>query len=691
MKRNSSSIASSGRRVFRHSLLAIRFFTLLSPGLLITGGCSEKEQAAGRKVFVLGCDGMDPKLVGRMMAEGRLPNFSRLAAQGAFRPLTTSVPPQSPVAWSNFITGADPGVHGIFDFIHRDPAQQALPYFSTNRIIDQDHKEPWTIGKYVVPRGAATNELLRRGTPFWDYLDSAGVSVQMYHLPANYPPSKSAHGHACCLSGMGVPDAMGKLGVFQQFTSYPRPDVKSDEGMKLRLRWDQKAGALVARLQGPANEFLPKAPPMTLEVQIHPDKKNDVAKLVYVNKGVVADETKELVLNVGAWSDWTELRFLKTPIGPSFGTMARFYLKALRPEIDLFVTPLNFIPTAPEIVFSEPAEFVREIGEGIGPFYTQGFAEQFNARKQEILSDEEYRIQADQVLDDSMKMLDYALDRFEEGVLFFYFSSTDLQAHIFWWEGDEKHPVRSPENARKYQGVIENLYVKIDEALGRCRKRLGDETTILVMSDHGFCNFRRCFGLNTWLREQGYLVAPTDLFADADWKKTRAYGLGLNGLYLNLRGRERDGIVEASQRDALLREISEKLLAVRDPENGKPVIRRVYRTDECYHGPEAKNAPDLIIGYDRDYRASWNTCLGRFDSALVIDNTQPWSADHCIAHDLVPGVLISNRKISVNEPALIDVAPTILSYFGVSIPKAMSGRDLFPGNHSSLADAGKGH
>src|ERR1043166_1018873 len=263
-------------------------------------GCREKE-APSKKVFVLGCDGMDPKLVRKLMDEGRLPNLSKLAAKGGFWPLTTSIPPQSPVAWSNFITGADPGVHGIFDFIHREPSKQAEPYFSTNRIVEHDHKEPWQLGDYQLPRGSATNELLRRGRPFWDYLDEARVPVQMYHLPANYPPTPSSHGHAACLAGMGVPDALGNQGTFQHFTSEPRPESKVAEGMKLRIRRDPATGIAIAKLQGPLDEFEPKASPMTVDIQIHPDKKNDVAKLVYVNKGVVSDETVELVLNTGAW------------------------------------------------------------------------------------------------------------------------------------------------------------------------------------------------------------------------------------------------------------------------------------------------------------------------------------------------------------------------------------------------------
>lgn len=611
------------------------------------------------------------------MDAGRMPNFAKLASEGGFWPLTTSIPPQSPVAWSNFITGADPGVHGIFDFIHRDPVHQALPYFSTNRIVEGEHKEPWKVGKYEIPSGGATNELLRRGTPFWNYLDERGIPVRMYHLPANYPPSKSDHGHACCLSGMGVPDALGSQGIYQHFTSAPRPELKAADGMRLRFTRDKATGVSIARLQGPPNEFLAKRPPLTVDIQVHPDKTNNVAKLVYVNQGVGANETVEFVLNTGEWSDWHEVHFLKTPVGPVFRTMVRFYLQSVRPDIELFVTPLNFVPGSSDVVISEPPSFAGDIAKEMGPFYTIGFAEQFNARKHEILSDEEYKTQADQVFNDSIRMLDHAIDEFRGGLLFFYFSSTDLQAHIYWWEGDEKHPVRTPEAARKYNAVIEALYCQVDSVLGKARERLGKDTPVLVMSDHGFANFRRCVGLTTWLKREGYLSAASDVTRDADWMNTRAFGLGLNGLYVNLKGREKLGIVEPGERDALLKEISAKLLALRDPQNGSPVVRRVYRAEEVYHGAEVKNAPDLIVGYERGYRASWNTCLGQFDDDVVIDNNQAWSADHCIAHDLVPGVLLSNRRIGISDPALIDIAPTLLGLFDVQKPATMTGRSLF--------------
>lgn len=651
-----------------------------------------KSKAAGKKLCIIGCDGMDPKLVRRMIDEGRMPQFARLEREGGFKPLETSIPPQSPVAWSNFITGAGPGVHGIYDFIHRDPAKQAVPYFSTNRIVEPEGVEPFHLGKYVVPRDlvlpwvkSAENELLRRGTPFWEYLDRRGIPVQMYKLPANYPPSEGKHGHACCLAGMGVPDAFGSQGIFQHFSTKPGRNVKSPEGYKLRIRQMEAGGPFVGEIFGPPNEMREKHPDLSVSLKVYPDPRNNVAKLVIVNQGVLGDEEVELVLDAGGWSGWQDITFLKTPAGPTLQVMARFYLKCVRPDVEIYMTPLNFKPDDTSVVFSDPPEFAGEIAESIGPYHTQGFAEAFNARKQRMLTDAEYQVQADLILDESLRMMDYALERFEDGVLFFYFSSTDLQAHIFWWDSDERHPVRKADEAKKYMAAIESLYERMDQALGRCRSRLGEDVTYVVMSDHGFSNFKRCVGLCTWLRDEGYLAADRSVLADADWGKTRAYGLGLNGLYVNLKGREKLGIVDPKDRDALLDEITEKLLALKDPSTGQKVIRRVYRAEETYQGPEAAAAPDLIVGYERGYRASWNTCLGDLDAAVIFDNDNAWSADHCIAHDVVPGILLSNRAVMVDDPALVDLAPTVLAEFGVEKAEHMVGRNIFAAPTRPLA------
>ncbi|MBN2447255.1 MAG: alkaline phosphatase family protein, partial [Phycisphaerae bacterium] len=574
--------------------------------------------------------------------------------------------------------------HGIFDFIHRDlKTSPPQPYFSTNRIIEKDKNDNWSIGS-LFGMAAEENVLMRRGTPFWEYLDRADIPVWLYRIPANYPPTKSKHGNVHCLPGMGVPDVLASQGTYQYFTSQSRKPSRPGGGIKSSLIPGRTADEFSGELVGPVNKNEPVdestgLPPETkLAFRVYRDPVSDGAKIVLENQGLAGTITEtEVVLSLSEWSEWTQVSFLMSSVEPTFSAMARFYLRSVRPELELYVTPLNFVPSNPAMVFSEPPSFVKDIAKEIGPFYTQGFAEDFKARDTKVLTDEEYKIQADLVLNERMKLLEYALNHYEHGLLFFYFSSSDLQAHIFWWEGEEPHPLRSWEDAKKYDHVVDEIYIKLDETLGRCLKRLGEDITVIVMSDHGFGNFGRGFALSTWLRDEGYLAAQYGLYVDTDWSRTRAYGLGLNGLYLNMKGREPQGIVTEGEREALLQELCDKLVAVRDPDNGRQVISRCYRTDQWYHGPETKNAPDIIIGYAAGYRSSWSTALGEFDKSIVVDNKKAWSADHCVDHELVPGIVITNKPINRDDPALIDLGPTILAEFGIETPQDMTGRSIF--------------
>ncbi len=647
--------------------------------------------AGDKRVIVIGADGLDPRLCERLMDAGELPNLDALRKTGGYSPLGTSTPPQSPVAWANFITGADPGVHGIFDFVHRDPAKQFSPYYSASQTIESD--DGWDIGEHRIPLAFwpfnhnPTQTLLRReGTPFWHYLDAAAIPSQVYDIPSNYPPTPSQFGWHCCLCGMGVPDLMGSYGTYQAFS--PRNRDVTNDGGGLRKPLVFKGHTAVATLTGPTNTLLRQPEPAEIEFTVHRHPLKSLARIEI--------QGQTIVLRAGEWSDWIRVDFdlRMPPFLPDehVGGICRFFLQEVRPTFRLYVTPINIDPSDPgELQLSEPREFVTRISSELGLFYTTGFQEDHKARTNRVFTDEEYLAQANAVLDERLRLLDYALTHYETGLLFFYFSSTDLQAHIFWWDGDEKHPVRDPDAARKYNGVVADLYRRIDGVIGDIVRRFGDRATILVMSDHGFANFRRQFNLNTWLRDNGYIQPPDCdnlLFSttghNVDWSRTRAYGLGLNGLYLNLRGREREGIVEPAERDRLLEELRTKLLAVRDVD-GEQVISQVYRADEVYRGPMAEKAPDLIVGYRRGWRCSWTAMLGEITPELLSDNDSAWSADHCMATDEVPGVIFSNRPIRRAAPSLVDVAPTILAEFGVPRPDTMTGGSLFEPADATLA------
>jgi len=673
------------RRTFLHVVGAggVASILCLHTGCGLKGNARRRART-NKQVIVIGIDGFDPRLAERLMDQGRLPNLAGLRAAGGYARLGTSIPPQSPVAWANFITGAGPGVHGIFDFIHRDPTEQCRPYYSASETVPTT--DGWEVGLHKLPlnfwpfKHGTTQTLLRReGTPFWEYLDQAGIPSWFYDLPSNYPPSPSTHGHHCCLAGMGTPDLLGTYGTYQLFSTRLQRQRMPAGGIEKPLVF--KDNVAVARLTGPVNALLKNPVDTELEFTIYRHPREPLARIELAGRTIVLKE--------GEWSEWQRVAF---PLEmPSFlpndevTGICRFFLQEVRPHFRLYVSPLNIDPSDPgRQRISEPPEFVRQIAGRLGLFATTGFQEDHKALSNGVFTDEEYRQQADYVLQERMHLLNYALERYQDGLLFFYFSSTDLQSHMFWWDSDEPHPTRSPEEARKYMGVLEELYVKMDGVVGDLLKRYGQQATMLVLSDHGFCNFRRQFNLNTWLRDNGYLGPRTcrSLLDPqrpplVDWSRTRAYGLGLNGLYVNLQGRERDGVVPPAQREALLEELRTKLLAVRDPENGQPVITSVYRTDQVYHGPQAARAPDLIIGYSRGYRCSWATALGTITDEVISNNTEAWSADHCMAAEELPGVLFSNRPIRHPQPALIDLAPTILEEFGLQPPATMTGRSLF--------------
>ena len=641
--------------------------------LLGLGSCSTSPDPAiaarAPRVIVLGIDGMDPLILERMILAGSMPNFAKLAAlNGGVRRLATSIPPQSPVAWSNMITGLNPGGHDIFDFIHRDPKTMEL-YLSTSRV--EPPKHVLRLGRWILPLSSGHTELLRRGKAFWEYLDGARIPTLIYHMPANFPPVEM---RGRSLSGLGTPDVLGTYGTFSFYTDDPYSAVGAVNGGRV-YPVKVENGVVNAALYGPYNTFRKGEPETSLPFRVAIDARNATADFHVAGR--------EFVLRQGEWSAWIPVRFELLSHAASVDGICRFFLKQASPGFQLYVSPVNMSPADPALPISTPGDFSHELWEELGYFYTQGIAQDTKALSGGYLDDAEYLSQARLVLDENLRAFRRELAGYRTGLFFFYFSSIDLNSHMFWRAIDPDHPGYTPDIAAKFGDVIPSLYRQMDVVLGQALEKAGDDGTVLVISDHGFAPFRRAFNLNGWLRDHGYLAlakgAATggDSFQGVDWSRTRAYGLGLNGLYLNLRGREVHGIVEpGAAADALRSELARELLAVQDPANGQPVITRVDIASQVYSGPYVADAPDLLIGYNRGYRSGWGTVLGGVPAGELDDNLDPWSGDHCIDSRQVPGVLLSNRRIVLDSAALTDIAPTLLALYALPQPEDMKGKPV---------------
>ena len=609
-----------------------RLWGLLS--LLALVGCGHRSNAHGRQVIVIGVDGMDPEFVERHWAD--LPYLADLRYRGGFARLATTTPPQSPVAWSTFITGLDPAGHGIFDFVHRDPSTLE-PFLSMGETRAPRFTIP--LGPYELPLTSPHVVSLRKGMAFWELMEARGIPATIIHMPVNYPPVKAGE----ALSGMGTPDIRGTQGTFAYYTDDPDVTEGPVPGGRI-VRAEVVEGHAELRVEGPPNSLRKdhRYAAVTLSVDIDPEQP-------FARFGA-GDEMA--IVREGEWSEWIPADFTLIPHLASVRGMFRVFARQLHPRLALYISPVNVDPLSPAVPISAPPSFSREIARQTGRFATLGIPEDTSALRQGVFDLQEFLSQSRLVLKDERNLLQVALNRFHDGFLFFYFSSVDQNSHVLWGHREAE---------------LLGFYRAVDASIGDVMRRK-PEAELMIMSDHGFTFFDRAVGLNNWLLENGFLAVQSGT-EDIDWSRTRAYAVGLNSLYINLAGRERFGIVQPDQRNLLMQQLREKLLAFRDPKNGAVVVEAVSDTNA--------SGPDLIVGYGRGYRASWQTGIGGFSKMALEDNVDPWTADHCINAADVPGVLFTSRKLRVTDPALRDLPVSLLALFGLEPAAGMTGRSVY--------------
>ena len=631
-----------------------------------------------KKAIVIGLDGLEPTIVEAMLERGELPNLARIRRSGCYSRLRTTYPAQTPVAWSSFATGTNPGGHGIFDFIARDPATY-LPDAALSRF-----ERPKSA--FAAPQ--VVNQ--RKGVPLWQTLSEAGVASSVLRCPCTFPPDQF---QGRILAGVGVPDLRGAQNKGSFYTQ--KPDVQARESEQVVIL--PPGSDFKTAVMGPRNTK--QSPPSDTKAEIRVQVKPDGRALVIQTGGFPA----RVEVAENCWSDWVRFKF-KLSMLQSVTGIARFYVRQIAPQVEFYVSAVNFDPAAPMFPVSSPGTYAKDLSNQIGLFSTLGMAEDHNGLNNGRFDERAYLAQCELVIAERERLMRFELDRFEEGFFFLLYDTPDRVQHMLWRFRDSEHPGYQPDLAREYSTLIEQHYARCDQLLTPILDKIDQDTLVAVLSDHGFNTFRRAFDTNTWLWQNGLLALKNgrkpgedlgDGFRGVDWSRTYAYAVGLGGIYLNFKGREREGVLEeGTEADQVRRAIASGLAGMADRTSARTAIRNVMRREELYSGPYACHAPDLVVNFCPGFRVSWQSAVGGFQNALLEDNTRRWSGDHIIDPDAVPGVLFMNRgrqsgssiaqvgspkaqSSAPHLPHIIDLAPTILNHLGVPVPKLMEGTALF--------------
>jgi predicted AlkP superfamily phosphohydrolase/phosphomutase len=655
-----------------------------------------------QKLVIIGFDGMDPDLVRQWMDAGKLPTFKKLADQGGLYPLATTHSPESPTAWASFATGVNAGKHNIYDFLVRD----TTTYFPDLGMV---RREPPNFLFNYIPTSRPKVFSTRGGTSFWVTAGQAGVRSSILTVPVTFPPEEVPNGEL--LAGLPLPDIRGTMGTFSYYaTDLSRYEEGNTEmgGILRRLVMDGDVAR--TELVGPPNPVIrqqiqairAKSPKLSdadrkaiAELEPNEDVRlpmtirwNRAAKNATVDIG-----GQSLALAPGKMSRWIDLEFRINFLVRIHG-MTQLLLINADNELQLYVAPVNWKPDNPPVPMSSPASFAGQLFDTLGYYRTLGWAEATWPLNEGRMDEQTFLDDAYQAFDDRAQVILNRIDARKWDVLVGVIETPDRVQHMMWRLLDPKHPMHDAALAAKFGDSIERIYRRADTFIAEVLEHLEPGTELMIVSDHGFHSWRKAVNLNTWLVQQGYMVVQgqqpgekklEDLFGggefweNVDWSRTRAYAMGLGQVYFNLRGREAQGIVSpGAEASALADELSARLLTMTDPEDGAKIIRAVYKRDDIYTGEFIGNAAELQVGMEEGYRVSWQTTLGGSPAGIVYANMKKWSGDHG-GYDFATtaGVLITTRKVAKADPSIMDVAPTVLKFFGLPVPAYIDGKPLW--------------
>ncbi len=650
---------------------------------------ADDAKSIGRMVVIV-LDGLDYRLTKEAMERGDLPTFSALAKKGAFEPLESELPPESPVALASLQTGVNPGRHGIFDFVTRD-----LNYRPQNGMVSVQRAR-LALGRVPIRPPRVASRL--KAPTFSDVVWQAGYPVLSLRQSLNFPTP--ARPGAWMTSGLGTPDIAGSAGFYAVYSNQAGFFAGETEMGGRRIPLSSNDGGVTfetylegppdpAKARGESGELRHARLPLTFRV-------TPGARVLDID---VNGETERIQMRDGRPTRSGHFRVvfkLSTIPAHTVHGVVRFNVRSIEPLV-VVTEAVNMRPGHTPMPISTPDTYATELQSNYGPFETVGWQEQTFQLNDGWQDDAGFLEDLLEDMDISRAQLLGELRRKPEArLVFMTVTATDRAAHCFYRYLDEDHPARQTAKLTLDGDPYLRVLRHADEYIAAVERAIDPGDTLIVCSDHGFATWRYAVNLNQWLVNEGYMVlrdAPGAkslgaFFRDArpedavDWSKTRAYAMGLGQIYINRAGRESRGIVEGNDVDALMDEIQTKLRALKNPLIGeqssisRSPVHKVYRLHDHYYGPLLANAPDLQVGFARGYRVSWQTALlGGMRSAgghpVIEPNERAWSGDHCSCDpSLVPGVLLTNRPLqsfkASRKAHVRDIAATVMTHFGCS-------------------------
>lgn len=587
------------------------------------------------KSLLLGLDAFSPAVFEPLADQGKLPHLGSFVSANRYRQFEVTNPPQSEVSWTSIATGQDPGGHGMFDFVHREPKSYSL-------VVSLLPTGKTMMGTGFVPPFNAR-------TLFQQAVDDGYPATALW-WPAFFPARPQSPVRT--VPGLGTPDIHGRLGVGLLFSNDPAAPDKMGKTPVVKLK--QGGKGFSADFPGPIRNTKQGARPSTLPFNVTP-KGSDTLQLQ------VGKQT--LTLRRGEWSPIVQLpfkmgRFLSTTV------ITRFIATHVGSEIRIYSLPLQLHPMKSPWHYATPRPFVKKLWQHSGPFLTLGWPQDTVGLEDGCITDDQFLALCDSIFDTRAAILMSLIDQYKEGVLASVFDSLDRIQHMFW----ETHP-----------DVIESWYIKLDGLVGQVKQRLqatgNGDTKLVVVSDHGFAKMKRKVNLNRWLIDNDYLSSPNATneagFSSVKWDGTKAYAIGLNSLYINRTEREGKGTVSPDELERVRGTLRDQLLNWRDVD-GQQVVDHVFTQEEAFSGSLTSYGPDLVIGYAPGYRASAETGMGGWGTEQIIDNNDHWHGDHCMSAAAVPGVIFATRGLeNLANPSYRDM-PALL------IGKNIDGSDAAP-------------